>query len=214
MIREERARRAREKVIDLLLLFHLVYSLHEKVDKLFSIFFSSPSRQCWFKFRDFLEILPHMSKDFLELHPHMSKEGIQRGQGSMSPLVPLIWCFLAFPIPSYSICSCNYITVPIIFTVRNEVAASNIFTGICQSFCSQGGVWQKPPMDRHPLSRHSPGQTPPGQTPPGRHPTGQTPPGQTPPCPVHAGIHPPAATAADGTHSTGMHSCYSLFPQS
>ena len=38
-----------------------------------------------------------------------------------------------------------------------------------------------------------------------------------PPCPVHAGIHPPAqcmlgynppaATAADGTHPTGMHSC-------
>ena len=27
----------------------------------------------------------------------------------------------------------------------------------------------------------------------------------TPPCPVHAGIH--MATAADGTHPTGMHSC-------
>ena len=54
----------------------------------------------------------------------------------------------------------------------------------------------------------------------------QTPPAQcmlgyTPPCPVHAGIHtplpsacwdtymcnPPAATAADVTHPTGMHSC-------
>ena len=51
------------------------------------------------------------------------------------------------------------------------------------------------------------------------------PPGQTPPCPVHAGIHIPCpvhagihthcpvhagidmATAADGTHPTGMHSC-------
>ena len=35
---------------------------------------------------------------------------------------------------------------------------------------------------------------------------GYTPPGQThPPCPVHAGID--SATAADGTHPTGMHSC-------
>ena len=45
---------------------------------------------------------------------------------------------------------------------------------------------------------------PPGQTPtPGRHPApGRHPPGQTP---------PPAgktATAADGTHSTGMHSYF------
>ena len=32
------------------------------------------------------------------------------------------------------------------------------------------------------------------------HTPGQTPPGQT-------------ATAADGTHPTGMHSCWSLFPQ-
>ena len=39
--------------------------------------------------------------------------------------------------------------------------------------------------------------TPPGQTPPE-----QTPPGQTPP--------PPAVTAADGTHPTGMHSCFHL----
>ena len=30
----------------------------------------------------------------------------------------------------------------------------------------------------------------------------------THPCPVHAGMHPPpTATAADGTHPTGMHSC-------
>ena len=41
--------------------------------------------------------------------------------------------------------------------------------------------------------------TPPAQTPPR-----QTPPGQTPP-PVHAGID--MATAADGTHPTGMDSC-------
>ena len=55
----------------------------------------------------------------------------------------------------------------------------------------------------------------------------QTPPGQTPlwadtpPFPMHAGIHTPlpsacldtppgGATAPDGTHPTGMHSCWSL----
>ena len=32
--------------------------------------------------------------------------------------------------------------------------------------------------------------------------------GYTPPCPVHAGIH--MATAADGTHPTGMHSCLNI----
>ena len=61
-------------------------------------------------------------------------------------------------------------------------------------------------------SRHPPGQTPPPpsadtpwvDTPPGRHP----PPRQTPP-----GRHPlpPAVTAADGTHPTGMHSCVEVF---
>ena len=43
----------------------------------------------------------------------------------------------------------------------------------------------------------------------GIHP-GQTPPWADNPCPVHAGIHSAQcmATAADGTHPTGMHSCY------
>ena len=95
----------------------------------------------------------------------------------------------------------------------------NIFTGVCQSFCSQGMCvcvsqhalgqtppGQTPPLGRHPppLCRHPPGQTPPlGRQPPGRHPPRQTPPRQThtpagqtlladtPPCPVHAGIPPP-----------------------
>ena len=66
-----------------------------------------------------------------------------------------------------------------------------------------------------------------GIHPPGRHQTplladtphpGKHPPGQTPPCPVHAGIHTPCpvhaginmATAADGTHPTGMHSCHNF----
>ena len=73
------------------------------------------------------------------------------------------------------------------------------------------------PPARHPLARHHtplvrhhpPGQTPhwsdttrPGQTPPPSQtpPPGQTPPGQTPP-------PQQMATAADGMHPTGMHSC-------
>ena len=62
-----------------------------------------------------------------------------------------------------------------------------IFTGVCQSFCSQGAVWQPPP----------PRQTPTGQAAPlCRHPPGQT------PLPVHAGIHPP------GGHCSGRYASY------
>ena len=106
-----------------------------------------------------------------------------------------------------------------------------MFLHLCHSVHSGGGdVCPSACWDTRP-SRHDlplPGQTPPplgrhhppGQTPP---PPGQTPPlpsvcwdthtpapakcmlGYTSPCPVHAGID--MATAADGTHPTGMHSC-------
>ena len=59
--------------------------------------------------------------------------------------------------------------------------------------------WADTHLGRHPLGRHpQAGGHPPGQTPSraGRHPPGQTP---SPPRPM--------ATAADGTHLTGMHSC-------
>ena len=63
-----------------------------------------------------------------------------------------------------------------------------------------------PPGQTPPPCRHCPRQTPPDQTPPS-----QTSPGQTPPPGRHPplGRHPPqqTATAADGTHPTGMHSC-------
>ena len=69
------------------------------------------------------------------------------------------------------------------------------------------------------LDRHPPGQTPTGQTPPlGRHPPGQTPPWADNPLadtpwadtfpPRDRCPHPPMATAADGTHPTGMLSCW------
>ena len=53
--------------------------------------------------------------------------------------------------------------------------------------------WDTPPLGRYPQS-----DTPP----PVRHCLGRHPPGQTP---------PPMATAADGTHSNGMHSCLKIF---
>ena len=70
------------------------------------------------------------------------------------------------------------------------------------------------------VSQAALGQTPPAQcmlgyTPLGQTPPGQTPPGHTPPwedtlpwadTPL-PGRHPPTATAAIGTHPTGMHSC-------
>ena len=65
------------------------------------------------------------------------------------------------------------------------------------SVCPQGCVWQTPS-----------GQTHPGQTLPlGRHPLpGQRhpPPGDTPPGQCMLGY----SQQADGTHPTGMHSCY------
>ena len=77
-------------------------------------------------------------------------------------------------------------------------------------FTGGGGVY----------AQHALGQTPPlpGRHPPGRHPLGRHCPGQTPPLGRHVpqGRHPPAniphptATAAKGTHPTGMHSCISL----
>ena len=60
------------------------------------------------------------------------------------------------------------------------------------------GVWQTP-LGRHPWA-DTLGQTPPEQTPPGQTSPRQTPPrADTPPQQM--------ATAADGTHPTGMHSC-------
>ena len=65
----------------------------------------------------------------------------------------------------------------------------NVFTPVCQSFCSQGGsmcvyqdaLGQTPPLADTPLADTSladtPWQTPPGQTSPrGRHPLADTPP--------------------------------------
>ena len=79
-----------------------------------------------------------------------------------------------------------------------KLQKGNVFMPACLSFCSQGGVYPSMYWGRWP-----PGQTPPADTP---LPSACW---NTHPCPVHAGIHPlPTATAADGTHPTGMHTCF------
>ena len=70
----------------------------------------------------------------------------------------------------------------------------NVFTSVCQEFCPRGKVYT--PWADTPQADTPPGQTPPRQTPP---PQADTPHRQTPPRQM--------ATAADGTHPTGMHSC-------
>ena len=88
-----------------------------------------------------------------------------------------------------------------VITVRNVFAARLCFHR-CLWFCPQGCVCVA-------NTQEDTGQTPPGQTPSWPATPRQTPPGQTPSCSVHAGIHPPlVATAADGMHPTGMHSCF------
>ena len=76
----------------------------------------------------------------------------------------------------------------------------NIFTSVCQEFCSQGGgvclsaCWDTPPRTRH---------TPPGADPPDQ----ARPPADTPLPPKHTAAY---AQRAAGTHPTGMHSCSNL----
>ena len=86
------------------------------------------------------------------------------------------------------------------------------YTPVCQSFRSQGGSDRPPPPRQPPAlgrqhpGRHTPSQTPP---PPGRHPClrADNPQADKPPGRHYAPRQ--TATAADGTHPTGMHSCWS-----
>ena len=77
----------------------------------------------------------------------------------------------------------------------NEVYEGYVFTPVCQSFWSQGGV----PEQVHPQAGTPPKRA--GTSPLGRY----TPSGQVhPPGAVHAGR---SGQQAVGTHPTGMHSC-------
>ena len=69
----------------------------------------------------------------------------------------------------------------------------SVHRGVCLSAC-----WDTTPQE----------QTPPEQTPPGGDPLEQTPPREQ----IPRSRHPQTATVADGTHPTGMHSCYRSAP--
>ena len=127
-----------------------------------------------------------------------------------------------------------------IFTARKRsLGQGNIFSSMCQEFCSPGGGGVVPPGQVHPqagtpLDRSSPQTgTPPSQVHPlarytplaGTSPQAGNPPGQvhppagTPPARYPSGqVHPPLAVhagryvqQAGGTHPTGMHSCWNKF---
>ena len=69
-----------------------------------------------------------------------------------------------------------------LYRPQTKLWEGNVFTPVCRSFCSQGGLPHIP-----------------GRYPPGRHPSGQTPPVQ---CMLGYGQQ------AGSTHPTRMHSCY------
>ena len=92
-----------------------------------------------------------------------------------------------------------------------------VFTLVCQSFCSRGGLpqppigrpggWVDPPECRPPQMQTPradlPRQTLPGCTPPVQTPQGDPPPNAGPPNADPPGIR----QQAGGTHPTGMHTC-------
>ena len=105
--------------------------------------------------------------------------------------------FLAFPsgpdLPSPS-CLCAIVFHFMFLPSATKLRQGNVFTPVCHSVHKGGSASVHAGID--PLGRHPPGQTPPqADTPLGRPPGQITPPQQT-------------ATAAHGTHPTGMHSCY------
>ena len=98
---------------------------------------------------------------------------------------------------------------------KRSLGQGNIFSSMCQEFCSQEGGGSAsvhagipPPLPGAdtPQSRHPPDQASPRtDTPQTRHPPWtRYPPEQTPPCPVHAGRY---GQQAGGMHPTGMQSC-------
>ena len=125
-------------------------------------------------------------------------------------------------------CFCDALMISSYYRPQRSCGQGNIFTPVCHSFCSPGGVCLSACWDTTPRSRHPPEQTPPwDQTPQSRHPQEQTPPVQTPPwdqTPPGAdnplGPDPPwdqsppgkqtpaNSLRAAGTHPTGMHSCF------
>ena len=83
-----------------------------------------------------------------------------------------------------------------------------VFTRVCHSVHG-GGLPQCMLGYPPPRSRAPPGADPPGADPPGAEPPGSKhPPWSRHPQPPQGADPPETATVADGTHPTGMHSCW------
>ena len=91
--------------------------------------------------------------------------------------------------------SAKYYAINNYYHPQMKLWKGNVFTPVCQSFCSQGCVYPSMHWGRHPSVQCMLGYTPLAQC----MLEYTLPPGQTP--------HP-TATAADGTHPTGMYTCY------
>ena len=87
-----------------------------------------------------------------------------------------------------------------IITARKRLGQGNIFIGVCQEFCSQGGV----------ASVHDHDPPPPRANPSPREQTAQeqTPPVADTPRAVHAGRY---SQQAGGMHPTGIQSCKFIY---
>ena len=120
--------------------------------------------------------------------PETDNRGMERGSSTCSFVALLQDC----PLRHWERHMKSFVSV--FFTARKRsLGRGNIFSSMCQEFCSQGeevclsACWDTPP--------------PPEQTPhQSRHPPGA----DTPPCTVHAGRY---GQQVDGMHPTGMQSC-------
>ena len=115
-----------------------------------------------------------------------------------------------------------------IYRLQKKLRKGNVSTGVCQEFCPQWGGSARHPLDRlgrhppPPAGRHCPwadiprADTHPGQKPPWADtprsdttpPLGQTPYWAETPWPDTPSQQ--KATAVDGTHPTGMYSCFNV----
>ena len=139
--------------------------------------------------------------DVLSTNTRLSRKG--EGMYTGGRLQRVIRCKRNYSLKVGAPCNRNF------YRPQTKLRKGNVFTPVCQSFCSRGGGGCLPQCML--------GYTPPSPTdaPLGRHPLPSACWDTHPlpsagwdthtPCPMHAGID--VATAADGTHPTGMHSC-------